>query len=499
MSSGGGDSASANDGGGKRRRPPLHERSPVQVGDIVAEKYQVEALLAAGGMGIVVAARHRTLGQQVAIKFLLSEDGEARKVERFVREARASARIESQRVCRVFDVGTLPSGVPFMVMEHLTGHDMAQELKSRGPMPVSDAVDMVLQALEGLAEAHAVGIIHRDLKPSNLFLSIKPGRPKEVKILDFGISKLAPNLLEENLDEDLTGTAAMLGSPRYMSPEQVKSAKHVDARTDIWSMGVILYQLLEGRSPFSGTTMGETISKVLLHEPPSIAALRHDVPAGLAQVISRCLQRDRDQRYRNVAELALGLAPFGTPASAPSVQRITALLVEGQLATVGSPASAALPPSHPVPSAPSAHAVLQQDADASVGTVSPLTQSSLVDFRPKRSRALLAVGAVLLLAMLAVAVVALRQPAADASTVAAGAPSAQAVNAAADAPQPAVPAALPQRATTAVVAGSTHSSPPASASAPAPSASASATPRPSPKSKPRPKPSNVDDLLSESY
>ncbi|MCE7893296.1 MAG: serine/threonine protein kinase, partial [Sorangiineae bacterium PRO1] len=325
-------------GSGGKPKKSAAERSPVKVGELIADKYRVVEILAAGGMGVVVAAEHVQLGQRYAVKFLLSDAQHAQSVERFLREARAAACIESTRVCRVFDCGTLPDGSPYMVMEHLVGHDLGHELKTRGRLPVGETVDLLLQALEGIAEAHAVGIVHRDLKPSNLFLCQKPGRAREVKVLDFGISKLMAT--DESTEEDLTATATMLGSPRYMSPEQVQNAKNVDARTDIWSLGVILYQLLDGRSPFAGTTMGETIGKVLLHVPPPIRETRSDVPDGIGQVIDRCLERDRERRYRNVAELALALAPFGTPASQPSVQRITALLVGGQL---GVPAAALAP------------------------------------------------------------------------------------------------------------------------------------------------------------
>jgi serine/threonine-protein kinase len=469
----------------------------VQVGDIVADKYRVEQLLAAGGMGLVVAARHETLGQAVAIKFLLGEGDIESKAERFLREARAAARIESPRVCRVFDVGTLPSGVPFMVMEHITGHDLAQELKARGPMPVAEAVDVMLQALEGLAEAHSVGIVHRDLKPSNLFLSIKPGRPREMKILDFGISKLAPNALAEDTEEDLTGTAAMLGSPRYMSPEQIKSAKHVDARTDIWSMGVILYQLLDGKSPFSGTTMGETISKVLLHEPPPITSLRADVPPGLAQIIGRCLQRNRDQRYSNVAELALALGPFGTSAATSSVHRITALLVDGQLGAATSSAALPEPAAPAIAFEPAEQAPAHVDSHPSIGTVSPLTHPNTGSPVPQ-SRKWLWLGLAAVLATLIVATALVLRPpgTVDGTPSAAAAPGATAV---------AVGSAVAEQKSASVgPAQSASAAPTASAAASAsgdsvPAASADAPPSPKTRTKVWPKTKSVDDLLSESY
>jgi len=480
------------------------ERSPVQVGDLVAEKYRVLEILAAGGMGVVVAAEHMQLGQRCAIKFLLSDARHDQSVERFLREARAAARIESTHVCRVFDCGTLPDGAPYMVMEHLTGHDLGHELKARGRLQVGETIDLLLQAIEGIAEAHAVGIVHRDLKPSNLFLCQRAGRPREVKVLDFGISKLMAT--DESTEEDLTATATMLGSPRYMSPEQVQNAKNVDARTDIWSLGVILYQLLDGKSPFAGTTMGETIGKVLLHVPSPIRDTRSDVPDGLAQVIDRCLERDRERRYRNVAELALALAAFGTPASQPSVQRITALLVGGQLgAPSPAPAPAPLPP--PAGSDDDLTRPLQRrlaSEDLTVGTVGPVTQAAAAEFRPKRRGLFLAVGAVVLVGLGLAAALALSRGEGEA-----GAPSA----AAAAAPLPVVPAPTPSATPPEPAASATPpaiaSAAPPSSVAPAPSAaptpsavpasSASALPaakKPAPSVRPK---KSSDDLLKDSY
>jgi eukaryotic-like serine/threonine-protein kinase len=363
------------------RSTKLEQRSPVQVGDLVAGKYRVEKLIAAGGMGLIVAARHTTLGQPVAIKILLPDANHATQTERFLREARAAAAIESVHVCRVFDCGELEGGVPFMVMEHLVGQDLHQELKARGPLPVAEVVDLLLQALEGIAEAHAIGIIHRDLKPSNLFLSQRAGRAREVKVLDFGISKLTP-MFERSDEEDLTQTEMMLGSPRYMSPEQVQNARGVDARSDIWSIGIILYQLLDGKSPFAGTTMGETIGKVLTHDAPPIRRSRPDVPEGLAAVLDRALQRDRERRYRNVAELALALAPFGSGASQASVQRTTQLLIGGQLAALPGDADDPKPTLAVAPAAAAPHS--ERGEDRSLGTVGAFTHGGTGEKRARR-------------------------------------------------------------------------------------------------------------------
>lgn len=447
---------------------------------------------------MIVAARHEPLGQSVAIKFLSPDSDYSQQSERFLREARAAAAIESPHVCRVFDCGTLPSGVPYMVMERLVGHDLARELKQRGPLPIGEAVDFVLEALEGIAEAHAVGIIHRDLKPSNLFLSQRPGRPRVVKVLDFGISKLTP-VFEASVEDDLTHTEMMLGSPRYMSPEQVQNARGVDARTDLWSLGVILYQLLDGRSPFAGTTMGETLGKVLTHDAPPIRTRRPEVPDGLATVLDRCLQRDRDRRYRNVAELALALAPFGTGAAQGAVQRVTALLVGGQLGGALGSEDPAADARATIPMIGSSNApVSEPREERTLGTVAAFTQSSLAEKRSRRWG--YALGALLALAAGAAGLVALSGSEDDesAAPTAAARPESTApasaiplpvasVSAPSPEPEPAPPPSAPAESDTARVEISKPRAPERSKQ--------SAPKRPSVQ---RSKPS-ADDILSESY
>ena len=230
-----------------------------QPGDVLAGKYRVERVLGSGGMGVVVAAMHLTLQERVALKFLLPEGAKKEEtVTRFLREARAAAKIKSEHVARVSDVGTLESGAPYLVMEYLDGSDLSALLRRDGPLPPRDAVEYVLQACEALAEAHAVGIVHRDLKPANLFLARHAGGAPRIKVLDFGISKLTardPSMPPD--DPSMTRTRAWLGSPLYMSPEQMRSARDVDTRTDIWALGVILYELLSGKPPFDGETFPE--------------------------------------------------------------------------------------------------------------------------------------------------------------------------------------------------------------------------------------------------
>ncbi|WP_438022338.1 protein kinase domain-containing protein [Sorangium sp. So ce233] len=279
--------------------------APVSAGDVLAGKYQVERVLGEGGMGVVVAARHLLLGERVAIKFMLPQAlARADVVPRFLREGQAAARIRSEHVTRVYDVGKLAGGEPYLVMEYLEGTDLKAVLRDRGPLPVELACDYLLQACEALAEAHALGIIHRDLKPGNLFLSHRADGSPLIKVIDFGISKMA--LAADTTAQavgDMTQTSTMLGSPLYMAPEQMLSTKSVDVRADIWSMGAILYQLLTGAIPFRGDSVME-IYDLILAGPPRLVALRADVPARLDWAVQRCLQKSPADRFGSIAELA---------------------------------------------------------------------------------------------------------------------------------------------------------------------------------------------------
>ena len=234
----------------------------VREGDVLAGKYRVERVLGVGGMGVVVVAHHLQLDEKVALKFLLAEAlGDSEAVIRFVREARAAVKIKSEHVARLIDVGQLENGSPYMVMEYLKGGDLAAWLQERGTMPLEQAVEFVLQACEAIAEAHALGIVHRDLKPANLFCIRRADSRLSIKVLDFGISKIVRKTGDLHPDVSMTRTNAVLGSPAYMSPEQMQASKHVDARTDIWSLGVILFELLSGRIPFEGEAVTELAIK----------------------------------------------------------------------------------------------------------------------------------------------------------------------------------------------------------------------------------------------
>lgn len=312
-------------------------------GQLIAGKYRIERVLGRGGMGVVVAAEHLQLRQRVAIKVLLPDAGAgAETMARFAREAQAAARVHSEHVARVIDVATLDDGSPYIVMEFLEGQDLGQLLARRGPLPVEEAVGYLLEACEGVAEAHSAGVIHRDLKPSNLFVCQRGGGRTIVKVLDFGISKAQP--LGAGADPGLTRTHTTMGSPLYMSPEQISSAKSVDVRADIWSLGVTLFELLAGQTPFDGESITELVAAVLQTEPAALSDLRPGLPRGLSAALARALEKDRERRYPNVARLAEAIAPFGPKHAALSVERIeSALAASGAGGGAGGPAGASAP------------------------------------------------------------------------------------------------------------------------------------------------------------
>jgi cytochrome c peroxidase/serine/threonine protein kinase len=298
-----------------------HPPSVPVVGDVVAGKYRVERILGQGGMGVVVAAEHLSLRQRVAVKFLLPQaPDQAEAVERFEREARAAAAIQSPHVARILDVGIGESGASFIVMEYLTGHDLGVLVRERGRLPAAEAVGYLLQTCEAMAEAHARGIVHRDLKPSNLFLSVTVGGPPQVKILDFGLAKALSDGADGAHEDSITKTNLVMGSVHYMSPEQVRSLKQADLRSDIWALGVTLYELVTGQRPFRGTSMAHSFLKITLDPPPPIPP--GALPPGLDRIIMRCLEKDPARRPQSIAELAILLAPFGPPEGRVSVDRV---------------------------------------------------------------------------------------------------------------------------------------------------------------------------------
>ncbi|MRG90817.1 serine/threonine protein kinase [Polyangium spumosum] len=291
-------------------------------GDVLSGKFRIERVLGEGGMGVVLAAHHLHLGRTVAIKLLHPEALRHKEiVARFANEARSASRIQSEHVARVLDVGTLESGEPYMVMEYLEGSDLSKLVKRSGPLAIEDAVEYLLQACEALAEAHVAGIVHRDLKPANLYLTRRADGSACVKVLDFGISKAA--LVGSSPEaQQMTQTQSVLGTPGYMAPEQLRSAKHVDARTDIWALGVILQELLTGKLAFQGSTAPEVYAAILGSPPDPLRALRPDAPPGIEAVILRCLEKDPARRFASVGELAAALVAFAPQRAHLSAERI---------------------------------------------------------------------------------------------------------------------------------------------------------------------------------
>lgn len=315
---------------------------PFAVGDVIADKYEVVGLLGAGGMGYVISARHTELGEMVALKFLRPEAlAHAELVERFAREARAAAKIRSEHVANVFDVGTLADGTPFIVMEYLAGKDLADYLHQEGALPISVAVEYVMQACEALAAAHAHGIVHRDIKPENLFLTQQAQGMHTIKVLDFGISKIA---LPRG-KRDLVRTQMALGSPVYMSPEQIRRSDQVDARSDIWAIGCVLFELLTGVTAFDEPSLLELSAAILEREPVPLQTLRPDATEELELVVLRCLAKNPDDRYQNVAELAAALYPFGPRRARISAERCYHMLKNAGIVQTELTLASAFPPS----------------------------------------------------------------------------------------------------------------------------------------------------------
>jgi eukaryotic-like serine/threonine-protein kinase len=303
-------------------------------GETIAGKYVVEAPCGRGGLAVVLTAMHLGLDRRVAIKVLLPEwAGDAEVVRRFVREGRTATRIKSEHVVRVFDVGTLDNGAPYLVLEYLEGHNLEDVVTNWGAVAIPTAVDWVLQAAEAIAEAHAHGIVHRDLKPANLFLTRRADGSACIKVIDFGLSKLTDPRLRGV--SKITLPTDVMGSPHYMAPEQLRASCDADERADLWALGAVLHELITGQPPFSGQTVAEVCATVLTQQTPRISSIRTNVPSGLEHAVLRCLEKDPDARFASVAEMAYAIAPFGTVVAGGSYERIARM--------AGPPAPPALP------------------------------------------------------------------------------------------------------------------------------------------------------------
>jgi serine/threonine protein kinase len=359
----------------------------VEVGTVFLNKYRVDAIIGHGGMGVVAECTHLALGERVAIKMLRKDvllDAEA--VERFQREAQAAAKLKSEYVARVSDVGTFEGNIPYMVMEFLEGHDLGQLLEQRGVLPVAWASELILQTAEALAEAHSHGIVHRDVKPTNLFVTWRPDGSALIKVLDFGISKSPMGT-----DMQLTQTQSLLGTPAYMSPEQMRSARLVDWRSDIWSLGSVLYELLEGRRPFEADSFSEMCVKVAVDAPAPMT----NTPPALQLVILKCLAKSPDQRYPTMADLGRDLIPFVQDQHQAQrlVERMTRMLQRSSHTWDGDSSSVMTPTPSPFPRPPgfdraSAPVMIPREKSQPVGAVS----STSMNVPPKRHGMVIVVG-----------------------------------------------------------------------------------------------------------
>ncbi|HEV8548001.1 MAG TPA: protein kinase, partial [Polyangiaceae bacterium] len=333
---------------GFRAPRTVEERTGIPLGTVIADRYRVESVLGEGAMGIVLAARHLELDELVAIKCIRAAmPWSPDVIARFAREAKAAARLKSEHIAKVIDVGVSAPVGPYMVMEHLEGEDLAGVLKRRGPLPVRRAAEYVMQVCEALAVAHAASITHRDVKPENLFLT-RHGDLEIIKVLDFGISKteLQGRLFGGELSVKETQT--LMGTPLYMSPEQIRSSREIDHRSDLWSLGVVLFELLTGRPAFAGASVTQVCSLVLEAETPRLGEFCRQAPPELAAVIDRCLMKEPAQRFQSAAELASALLPFAPARARLHAERATSVL-RAVDPSGGDPVPSSLPEARRVP------------------------------------------------------------------------------------------------------------------------------------------------------
>ncbi len=308
----------------EREQSPVDQRTPgLRAGEVVADKYRIEQFIGRGGMGVVVRATQLNLDRPVALKLLSTElSSMVQFTKRFAREARAMAKLDNEHVVRVFDVCALDDGTPFIVMEYLSGQSLKQLLGKAGPLPPERAVDLLLEACEVIAEAHGQGIVHRDLKPSNLFLAERSDGSTVLKVLDFGIAKALRDASGKKPESTLTTASDSFGSPQYMAPEHVRSVANTDVRSDLWSLGVVLYELVSGQMPFDGNSPGAIYAKILEAPPTPLSSFGITVPDDVTAVIARCLEKKPERRFADVIALARKIAPAGSEKAQRSLNRI---------------------------------------------------------------------------------------------------------------------------------------------------------------------------------
>jgi serine/threonine-protein kinase len=369
---------------------------PVKPGDTVAGKYRIERVLGSSGMGIVYLGTHVDIEQLVAIKFLLDAHRDPNALPRFKREARALARVNSDHVVRVLDVGE-HEGAPFIVMEYLAGDDLLRTLRKGGLLPIDRTCDILLQVCEGLAAAHSVGCVHRDLKPSNVFLVEKPDGSTIAKIIDFGVAKLRDTHLDPESSssvDQLTHTNTLIGSPRYMSPEQAGASRDVDQRADVWSLGIILHEMLTGKPAFKFENISQLLVAIMTEAPRPVLEINPKAPPALAQAVASALVKKPEERTANVLDFGQQLASF-TPTGLAHLERIARLLSAPPPSLTSSPSI-----SGPFPALRGGAITLDSPSQTATGWDAPPKKKS-------RSRAWLALGgAIALVAVAGVAFVA---------------------------------------------------------------------------------------------
>ena len=340
-------------------------------GDIVAGRYEIDGLAGDGGMAVVFSARHVHLNERFAVKVLRpAYAANPNIVSRFLQEARAAAQLRSDYVCRVFDVG-IHQDMPYIVMELLEGEDLRDYLYRVQSASAEEAVEFIIQACEGLAEAHAAGLVHRDIKPENLFLTVRRDGWRTVKLLDFGISKLIdPETLNTTLRRHVD-TKDLLGTPHYMAPECIRSSKDAGPMSDIWAMGVVLYELLSGKLPFPGTTVTEISASILETEPESLLAINPELPPELVELVHWCLAKQPELRVTSASELAVQLLPFAPRRSRAVVERVQSLAkAQGEVFDI--------PPSGFPPPMDAPTSVLNPVASTPASTPEPRSTASII-------------------------------------------------------------------------------------------------------------------------
>ena len=263
-----------------------------QAGDMLLDRYRLERQLAVGGMGELWRAVNVALDQPVAVKLLRRTSRNPGGASRLLREARVSAGLQHPAIVRVFDVGTTPEDDPFLVMELLEGEDAGERVRKSGPLDAVDAVKILLPVLSGLAVAHAQGVVHRDLKPDNIFLARLSDGTVQPKLIDFGVAHVSTAAMSSKL----TTAGMLLGTPEYMAPEQIESCDDIDARADVWAVGVTLYVLVAGAAPFGGESLHDLFDAVLEAHVPYPTRAR-GLDGRLWAILTDCLRRDREERF----------------------------------------------------------------------------------------------------------------------------------------------------------------------------------------------------------